>query len=76
MKKYYYILALATTFLAACNNEDNLSVNDTTPEGSQRITYIRADANEDATTRGSVDGTTAAFTWNTDDKIAVYTTDG
>ena len=76
MKKYYYILALATTFLAACNNEDNLSVNDTTPEGSQRITYIRVDANEDATTRGSVDGTTAAFTWNTGDKIAVYTTDG
>ena len=76
MKKYYYILALVTTFLVACDNEDNLSVNDTTPEGAQRLTYIRADANEDATTRGSVDGTTAAFTWNTGDKVAVYTTDG
>ena len=63
MKKYYFIFAVAMAFLAACDNEDNVVSNDPTPNESQNITYIRAEANEGAMTRGSVDDE-ATFTWN------------
>ena len=78
MKKYYYILALATACLAACSSDDEVLNNEIVNNEPVQpvVTYISADVNENATTRGSVDGSTAAFTWNTGDKIAVYTTDG
>ena len=72
MKKINYFIAVAAVFLASCSNNDEPILSENQQSESVRVTYIRADANEDATTRGSVDGTTAAFTWNTGDKIAVY----
>ena len=80
MRKFCYILALVTLCLAACddNNDNEVLINESLNNGPLKsvMTYIRADANEHAATRSSVDDNTAAFTWNTDDKIAVYTTDG
>ena len=77
MKKYYYILALATACLAACSSDnDELNNEIVNNEPIQPVvSYIHANANENATTRGSVDND-AKFSWNTGDKIAVYTTDG
>ncbi len=72
MKKINYFIAVAAVFLASCSNNDEPILSENQQPETARVTYIRADANEDATTRGSVDGTTAAFTWNTGDKIAVY----
>lgn len=71
MKKYYYLFATLLVCLpVACNKVNEQEENPQTPT----ITYIRANGNEDGT-KGSVDGTSAAFTWNTGDQIAVYTTD-
>lgn len=72
MKKINYFFAVAAVFLASCSNNDEPILSENQQPETARVTYIRADANEDATTRGSVDGTTAAFTWNTGDKIAVW----
>lgn len=75
MKKKYMILVVLTAYIASCSNDDNLLNNSQQPE-TGKVSYIRAEANENATTRGSVDGTDATFSWNTGDKIAVHTTTG
>ena len=68
MKKYYYLFATLLVCLPiACNKINEQEENPQTPT----ITYIRANGNEDGT-KGSVDGTSAAFTWNTGDQIAVW----
>ena len=69
MKKYYYLMPAALVlFVTACNTiiEDN-TPQDTNPD---RITYIRAEGGESA--KASINNTDATFTWNTGDRIAVY----
>ena len=69
MNKNSFFFAAAVVCLAvACNkNEVREVVQDEAPVV---VTYIRAEGGE--STKASVDGSTAAFTWNTGDKIAVY----
>lgn len=71
MKKYYIILTIGLLCLTACNKEDKISEE----QNSDKITYIKA-KNGDNDSKASVDNSSAAFTWNTGDKVAVYTTDG
>lgn len=71
MKKYYIILTIGLLCLTACNKEDKISEE----QNSDKITFIKA-KNGDNDSKASVDNTSAAFTWNTGDKVAVYTTDG
>ena len=71
MKKYYIILIAGLLCLTACNKEDKVSEE----QNPGKITYIKA-KNGDNDSKASVDNTSAAFTWNTGDKVAVYTTDG
>lgn len=67
MKKYSLLfVAVLACLIAACNVVENSET-----ELSDGIIYILANGNEEAT-KGSVDGATAAFTWNAGDKIAVY----
>lgn len=56
--------------MVACNTLEN-----PIPETSDAVVYIKADSEEDIT-KGSVDGDDATFTWNTGDRIAVYTKSG
>ena len=77
MKKYLFILAAAATcLLAACNKnieQDVPEVEDETPAEivhNPDWTYIRAEGGEG--TKARIDGNTAAFTWTTDDQIAVF----
>lgn len=65
MKKYIFGTALMC-LMVACNTLEN-----PIPETSDAVVYIKADSEEDIT-KGSVDGSTAAFKWNTGDRIAVY----
>lgn len=69
MKKTWIIAAAVVCLAAACNKIEEK--NDTNAPEVATITYIKADGNE-SETKGSVDGSTAAFTWNTGDKIAVW----
>lgn len=69
MKKTWIIAAAVVCLAAACNKIEEQ--NDTNAPEVATITYIKADGNE-SETKGSVDGSTAAFTWNTGDKIAVW----
>ena len=69
MKKTWIIIASLLGLLVACNKEMQIEAPEEEPVV---VTYIKAEGNEDATTRGSVSGTDASFTWNTDDKIAVW----
>lgn len=70
MKTMYYLYATLLVCLPiACNKVEEL--NDIPEQPSAKITYIQANGNEE-NTKGSVDGSTAAFTWNTGDQIAVY----
>lgn len=70
MKRVFLFIAIASLCLvAACDVVEN-----TDADLSEAITYIKANGNENAT-KGSVDGF-AAFTWNTGDQIAVWTTGG
>lgn len=71
-KTYMMILVAGLVCLAACQKED-LSIDELK---NNAITYIRANEESSAATKASIDNTTAAFTWNTNDQIAVYTTDG
>lgn len=67
------ILAAGLVCLAACQN-GVLSPEE--EENAATITYIRANEESSAATKASIDNSTAAFTWNTNDRVAVYTTDG
>jgi hypothetical protein len=71
MKKYdlLIIAAAAICTLAACSKaiEQDLSTDE--PQVTE-WTYISAQGSD--ATKASIDGTTAAFTWNTGDKIAVW----
>lgn len=67
-KTYLMILAAGLVCLAACQKED-FSIDDME---NAAITYIRANEESSTTTKASIDNTTAAFTWNTNDRVAVY----
>ena len=70
MKKTYLLLIAAGLMsLAACNK----SIEETVVEDDTVVsyTYIGATAKEDGT-KGSIDGSTGDFTWNTGDQIAVW----
>lgn len=67
MKKYYImILAAGFVCLSACHKEVNPS------EEPLTVTYIRASEESCEDTKASIDGTDASFTWNTNDRVAVY----
>lgn len=68
MKKY---ISIALVFLAAACNTIEQPQTDT----SDAVIYIQATGEENLT-KGSVDGDDATFTWNTGDRIAVYTKSG
>ena len=82
MKKYLFIIAAAATcMLAACTKEikENVSeeiITEETPSAIEQKpgwTYIGAANIEGVPTAASVSGGThSTFTWNTGDKIAVY----
>ena len=74
MKKLYFILAAALACFATACTETEQTIVSEEPETSQ-ITYIQANANENDT-KASIDGSTGAFTWNTGDQIAVFSTNG
>ncbi len=71
--KMYFLAAIICCMVAACN------INVITPEDEEpqqpKVTYIRADANENAT-KASIDGTDASFYWNAGDQIVVNTNSG
>ncbi len=77
MKKYSLIPSLLLVMMAACTQKEEVSVvpaeDPVVAEQPVPVTYIYANGTE---TKASVDGTSGAFTWNTKDRIAVYTTDG
>lgn len=80
MKKYYILLtAAAICALAACSKvaEQEIPAENTPADESQvtEWTYISAQGGEenvDGSSKASIDGSTAEFTWNTGDKIAVW----
>ena len=72
MKKMIYIFAVATVCLVSCSYSDEILENDNQQPENGKVTYIRAENNEAATTRGYVDNSTAAFTWKQGDRIAVW----
>ena len=61
------ILAAGFLCLAACQRED-LSID----ELKNSVTYIRASEESSTATKASIDNADASFTWNTNDRIAVY----
>lgn len=68
MKKYYYLFATLLVCLPiACNKDDEQEESPQTPT----ITYIKAEGNEEVT-KASIDDDDATFTWNTNDRIAVW----
>ena len=67
MKKLL-IPAITVCIVAACGKADTEEPADIS---ASAVTYIKADGNEDDT-RGSVSGTDASFSWNTGDRIAVW----
>ena len=69
---YFYITAAAICLLTACSKETAQPVQEEQPAVQQEdITLISANGNELAATKASIDDE-AAFTWNTNDQIAVY----
>lgn len=70
MKKHLFILAAALVCVATACNQDVISPEDQEKEYSNVVTYIQA--TEESATKASIDGSTAAFSWNTGDQIAVY----
>ena len=69
---YFYITAAAICWLTACAKETVQPVQEDQPAVQQDdITYIFANGSELAATKASIDDE-AAFTWNTNDQIAVY----
>ena len=83
MKKNHILLtAAAICALAACSKvaEQEIPAENTPADEPQvtEWTYISAlggEENVDGSSKASINGTTAAFTWNTGDKIAVYSGD-
>ena len=67
-----WILAGALVCLVAACDKNGLQDEPRVPD--TMVTYIKA--GNDEGTKGSVNNTTAAFTWNTGDTIAVHTTAG
>lgn len=78
MKKY--LIICATLLMAACSREgiiitkevaDEVVVEEPQPaeDPAEKVTYIEAKSEK---TKASIDDATAAFTWNTGDKVAVY----
>ena len=70
MKKHLFILAATLVCVATACNQDVISPEDQEKEYSNIVTYIQA--TEESATKASIDGSTAAFSWNTGDQIAVY----
>lgn len=69
---YFFITAAALCLLTACSKETAQPVQEEQPAVQQEdITLISANGNELAATKASIDDE-AAFTWNTNDQIAVY----
>ena len=73
MKRIYiYITAAAICWLTACAKETVQPVQEDQPAVQQDdITYIFANGSELAATKASIDDD-AAFTWSSNDRIAVY----
>ena len=70
MKKLYLmILAAGLASFTACRKEV-IPTEDS--EESLTVTYIRASEESSEKTKASINGTDASFTWNTNDRIAVY----
>ena len=69
MKKNYYLLTAIAVFTACTTAIPEEPGND-----SVKVTYIRALGEENS--KASIDNTTAQFTWNTGDKIAIFADGG
>ena len=74
MKKYFVILAVALACLATACTDNILPIDPEEPD-APKVTYIKANANEDAT-KASIDGTDGTFTWSAGDQIAVFNMQG
>lgn len=68
MKKLSILMAASLVVMAAACNKNEQQAK--TSDAFDKITYIRAEGGE--TSKASINGTDASFTWNTDDQIAVY----
>ena len=69
MRKYCFFIAVAASGISvACNK--GIEQSETQEPEVLKVTYINAKGGENS--KASIDGTTAAFTWNTGDQIAVY----
>ena len=75
MKKYLFIIAAAAMcMLAACSKEKEQIISEENVPAVKHLpgwTYISALAGDESG-KASIDGTSAAFSWNTGDRIAVF----
>ena len=65
------ISALGAVCIVASCNKEKLQNENPEQEASAQVTYIKANGNEEGS-KASINNSTAAFTWNTGDKIALY----
>lgn len=71
MKKYHFmLLATGLVCLNACQKVVNS--NEEIIEDADIVTYIHANEESSSTSKASIDNLDASFSWNTNDRIAVY----
>ncbi|MBP5647554.1 MAG: hypothetical protein J6X21_09155, partial [Bacteroidaceae bacterium] len=78
MKKNYLYLVAIAMLTAACSNENDPIQNGGKPATEVNMiteTITASNGDNSSATRADIDDTSAAFTWSTDDKIAIHVDD-